>query len=58
MVHMSAALRTLGLIGVGALSLYYRFWLHHREEWNWEEHEYPARPTGRPSPRTGDDEVD
>ena len=28
------------------------------ERWNWDKHEYPARPTGEPSPRTGLDDAD
>ena len=53
-----AALGTIGLIAVAALSLYVRYWMFHRRDWKWDEYEYPARPSGRPSPRAGLDELD
>lgn len=58
MADVWAALGTAGLIALGAFAAYLRFWTVHRRDWNWDEYEHPARPTGRPSPRAGLDEYD
>lgn len=56
---MWAVLGTIGTtVGLGALGLFTSWWMFGRDEWNWEQHEYPARPTGEPSPRAGLDDPD
>lgn len=55
---MLAVLSAIGVLALVGLSLYLRVWLPHRQQWEWDEYEYPARPTGGPSPRVGLDDWD
>ncbi len=47
----------LGILAVivGAARVWTMWWRPYRHENNWDERTYPARPTGQPSPRRGDD---
>ena len=53
---MWAALGAVAAVVVALVRLKSMFEASEGEQWKWDEHEYPARPTGRPSPRAGLDD--